>query len=36
MSHHPNSGKNQNIRIANELLEKVALKMTFMMKSRVD
>jgi hypothetical protein len=24
MSHHPNSGQNENIRIANELFEKVA------------
>jgi hypothetical protein len=46
MSRHPNSGKNQNIRIANESFEKVAEfqifgddtnnRMTFMIKSRVD
>jgi hypothetical protein len=46
MSPHPNSGQNQNIRIANELFENVAKfkhlrttltnRMTFMMKSRVD
>jgi hypothetical protein len=42
---HPNSGQNQNIRIANESFEKVAkfkylrmtqIRMTFMVKSRVD
>jgi hypothetical protein len=41
----PNSGQNQNIRIANESFENVAkfkysgmtqIRMTFMMKSRVD
>jgi hypothetical protein len=46
MSHHQNSGQNQNIRIANESFEKVAtfkylgttlkIRMTFLMKSRVD
>jgi hypothetical protein len=45
MSHHPNSGQNQNIRIANESFESVAtfeyfrttlIRTTFMMKSRVD
>jgi hypothetical protein len=46
MSHHLNSGQNQKIRIANELLENVAkfkylgmtlqIRMTFMMKSRVE
>jgi hypothetical protein len=45
MSHHLNSGQNQNIRIANELFKNVAkfeylgmtqIRMTFMMKSRVD
>jgi hypothetical protein len=45
MSCHLNSGQNQNIRIANESFEKVAkfkylrttqIRMTFMMKSRVD
>jgi hypothetical protein len=45
MSHHPNSGQNQNIRIANELFENAAkfkylgmtqIRMTFMMKSRRD
>jgi hypothetical protein len=45
MSHNQNSGQNQNIRIANESFENVAkfiylgttqLRMTFMMKSRVD
>jgi hypothetical protein len=45
MSHHPNSGQNQNIRTANELFESVAtfnylgmtqIRMTFVMKSRVD
>jgi hypothetical protein len=46
ISCHPNSGQNQNIRIANESFEKVAkfkylgmtltIRMTFMMKSRVD
>jgi hypothetical protein len=45
MSRHPNSGQNQNIRIANKSFEKVAkfkylgmtqIRMTFMMKSRVD
>jgi hypothetical protein len=45
MSHHLNSGQNQNIRIANELFENVAkfkylgmtqIRMTFIMKSRVD
>jgi hypothetical protein len=42
---HPNSGQNQNVRIANESFEKVAkfkylgmtqITVTFMMKSRVD
>jgi hypothetical protein len=45
MSRHPNSGQNQNIRIANESFENVAkfkylgttqIRMAFMMKSRVD
>jgi hypothetical protein len=44
MSHHPNSGQNQNIRTANESFENVTKfkyigmthRMTFMMKSRVD
>jgi hypothetical protein len=45
MSRHPSSGQNQNIRIANESFENVAkfrylgmtqIRMTFMMKSRVD
>jgi hypothetical protein len=45
MSRYPNSGQNQNIRIANESFEKMAkfkylgmtqIRMTFMMKSRVD
>jgi hypothetical protein len=45
MSHHSNSGQNQNIRIANELFENVAtfkylgmtqIRITCMMKSRVD
>jgi hypothetical protein len=40
MSHHPNSGQNQNIRIPNESFEKVVkfkyLEMTFMMKSGED
>jgi hypothetical protein len=45
MSHHQNSGQNQNIRIANELFENVAkfkylgmtqIRMIFMMKSRGD
>jgi hypothetical protein len=45
MSHHQNSGQNQNIRIANESFENVAkfkylgmtqIRMTFMMKSRAD
>jgi hypothetical protein len=45
MSHHPNSGKNQNIRIGYESSENVAkfkylgmtqIRMTFMIKSRVD
>jgi hypothetical protein len=45
MSCHPNSGQNQNIRITNESFENVAtfkylgmtqIRMTFMMKSRVD
>jgi hypothetical protein len=45
MSHYPNSAQNQNIKIANESFEKVAkfkylgmtqIRMTFMMKSRVD
>jgi hypothetical protein len=46
MSRYPNSGQNQNIRIANESFENVAkfeylettlkISMTFMMKSRVD
>jgi hypothetical protein len=45
MSRHPNSGQNQNIRIANESFENMAkfkylgttqIRITFMMKSRVD
>jgi hypothetical protein len=45
MSHHPNSGQNQNIRIANESFESVAtfeyfrttlIRTTFMMKSTAD
>jgi hypothetical protein len=45
MSRHPNSGQNQNIRIANESFKKVAkfkylgatqIRMTFVMKSRTD
>jgi hypothetical protein len=45
MSRHPSSGQNQNMRIANELFEKMAkfkylgttqIRMTFMMKSRAD
>jgi hypothetical protein len=45
MSHHPYLGQNQNIRIANESFESVTtfkylgttlIRMTFMMKSRVD
>jgi hypothetical protein len=45
MSHHPNSGQDQNIRIANESFEKVAkfkylgmtqIRMTFILKARVD
>jgi hypothetical protein len=46
MSHHQNSGQNQNVRVANELFENVAKfkylgmaltnQMAFMMKSRVD
>jgi hypothetical protein len=45
MSRHPNSGQNQNIRIANESFEKVAkfiylgmtqIRMTFMIRSRID
>jgi hypothetical protein len=46
MSRHPNSGQNQNIKTANESFENVAkvkylgttltIRMTFMMKSRVD
>jgi hypothetical protein len=45
MSCHPNSGQNQSIRITNESFEDVAkfkylgmtqIRMTFMMKSRVD
>jgi hypothetical protein len=45
MSHHPNSGQNQNIRIANESFENVAkfiyfgmtqIRMTFMMTSKVE
>jgi hypothetical protein len=45
MSRHPNSGQNQNIRMANESFERVAkfkylgmtqIRMTFMIKSRVD
>jgi hypothetical protein len=45
MSRHPNSGQNQNVRIANESFEIVVkfkylgmtqIRMTFTMKSRVD
>jgi hypothetical protein len=45
MSHHPNSGQDQNIRIANKSFEKVAkfkylgmtqIRMTFILKARVD
>jgi hypothetical protein len=46
MSRHPNSGQNQNIRIANESFQNVAkfkylgttltIRMTFMMKSKAD
>jgi hypothetical protein len=45
MSHHQNSGQNQNIRITNESFEnvpkfkylvKTQIRMTFMIKSRVD